>query len=91
MGSLEICNHCKKQYEFYLNYNSESNFSLWADMMEKNLEWNKQQNFEDENHETIHSIKFKKCTKIPGDNGPLFLERRGKSKGIDEKSKPSKI
>ena len=37
-GSWEKCNHCKKQHEFCLNYNSENNFSLWADMMEKNLE-----------------------------------------------------
>ena len=57
-GSWGKCNHCKKQHEFCLNYNSESSFSLWADMMEKNLEWNKQQNLDDENQKTIHNIKF---------------------------------
>ena len=32
---LEICNHCKKQYEFCLNYNSENNFLLRADLILK--------------------------------------------------------
>ena len=27
-------------------------------MMGKNLEWNKQQNLDDENHESIHNIDF---------------------------------
>ena len=55
--SLEICNHCKSQYEYCLNYNSEKK-SFWTDMMEKKLKWNKRQNFDDENDETISNIKF---------------------------------
>ena len=52
------CDHCKKHHELYLNYNSENNSSLWADMMEKNLKWNKQQNLDDENQEATHNIEF---------------------------------
>ena len=29
--SWEKCNHCKKQHELYLNYNSNGNFSLWVE------------------------------------------------------------
>ena len=58
LESWKKCNHCKKQYEFCLNYNSENNSSLWADMMDFFLEWNKQQDFDDENQKTIHNIKF---------------------------------
>ena len=38
LRSWKKCDHCKGQYELYLNYNSENNFPLWADMMEKDLE-----------------------------------------------------
>ena len=48
------CDHCKKYHELYLNYNSENNSSLWVDIMEKKLKWNKQQNLDDENQETTH-------------------------------------
>ena len=57
MGSLEICNHCKKQREF-LNYNSKNDFSLWADMMEIKLQENKHQNLDDENQFFFHNLKF---------------------------------
>ena len=50
--------HCKGHHELCLNYNSENSFSSWADMMEKNLKWNKQQNLDDENQETTHNIEF---------------------------------
>ena len=40
--SWEKCDHCKKHREIYLNYISENNFSLLADMVEKNSKWNKQ-------------------------------------------------
>ena len=81
LGSLKICSHCKKKHKFCLNYKSESSFSSWADMMEKDLKWNKQQNLDDENQKTIHNIKKKKKkTDTPCDNGLLFLEcRRGKN------------
>ena len=49
INSWKIYDHCKKHHELYFNYNSESSSSLWADMMEKNLKWNKQQNLDDEN------------------------------------------
>ena len=39
---LKKCDHCKKHHELYLNYNSENNSPSWADMMEKDLKWNKQ-------------------------------------------------
>ena len=51
------CDHCKRHYELYLNYNSENNPSSWADMMEKDLKWNKQQNLDDENQEATHNIE----------------------------------
>ena len=51
------CDHCKKHYDLYLNYNSENNSSLWADMMGKKLKWNKQQNLDDENQKAIHNIE----------------------------------
>ena len=59
-GLWEKCDHCKKHHELYLNYNSEKKNSLWADMMEKNLKWNKQQNLDDENQKPTHNIEFKK-------------------------------
>ena len=37
-GLWEKCDHCK----LYLNYNSENSFSLWADLIKKDLKWNKQ-------------------------------------------------
>ena len=46
-GSWTKCDHCKKQHELYLNYNSENNSSSWADIMEKKLKWDKQQNIND--------------------------------------------
>ena len=49
-GFWEKCDHCKGHHELCLNYNSENNSSSWADMMEKNLKWNKQQDLDDENH-----------------------------------------
>ena len=54
---MEICDHCKKHHELYLNYNSENNSSLWVDMMEKKLKWNKQQNLDEKNQETTHNIE----------------------------------
>ena len=59
-GSWEKCDHCKRHHELYLNYNSENNSSLWVDMMEKKLKWNKQQDLDDENKKTTHNIEFKK-------------------------------
>ena len=53
----EKCDHCKGHHELCLNYNSENNSSSWADMMEKNLKWNKQQNLDDENQEATHNIE----------------------------------
>ena len=58
INSWKICDHCKKHHELYLNYNSENSFSLWADMMEKDLKWNKQQNLDDENQEATHNNEF---------------------------------
>ena len=55
---LRKCDHCKKHHKLCLNYNSESSSSLWVDMMEKDLKWNKQQNLDDENQETTHNIEF---------------------------------
>ena len=51
------CDHCKGHHELCLNYNSESNSSSWADMMEKNLKWNEQQNLDDENQEATHNME----------------------------------
>ena len=59
-GAWEKCDHCKKQHELYLNYNFENNSLSWADMMEKKLKWNKQQNLDDANQEATHNIEFKK-------------------------------
>ena len=39
LGVWNKCDHCKKHYELCLNYNSENSSSSWADMMEKDLEW----------------------------------------------------
>ena len=58
LGMWKKCDHCKRHYELYLNYNSENNSSSWADMMEKDLKWNKQQNLDDENQEATHNIEF---------------------------------
>ena len=58
LGVLRKCDHCKKHHELYLNYNSEGSSSSWADMMEKDLEWNKQQDLDDENQEVTHNIEF---------------------------------
>ena len=55
---LKKCDHCKRHHELYLNYNSENSSSSWADMMEKKLKWNKQQNLDDENQEATHNIEF---------------------------------
>ena len=57
--------------------------------MEKKLEWNKQQNLKEENHETIHNMVFN--MKYFDDNGPLFLKCRGKINGYRWEIKPSKI
>ena len=57
IGMLRKCDHCKKHHELCLNYNSENNSSLWADMIKKNLKWNKQQNLDDENQEATHNIE----------------------------------
>ena len=65
--------NCKKHHELYLNYNSENSFSLWADMMKKNLKWNKQQDLDDENQKTTHNIEFLKKN-TPCNNGLLFLK-----------------
>ena len=54
---LKKCDHCKKHHELYLNYNSENISSLWADMMEKDLNWNKRQNLDDENQKATHNIE----------------------------------
>ena len=56
-GSWEKCDHCKRHHELCLNYNSEGNSSSWTDMMEKDLEWNKQQNLDDENQKATHNIE----------------------------------
>ena len=58
INSGKIYDHCKGHYELYLNYKSEKNSSSWADMMEKNLKWNKQENLDDENQKTTHNIEF---------------------------------
>ena len=58
LGMLRKCDHCRKHHELYLNYNSENNSLSWADMMEKKLKWNKQQNLDDENQEATHNIEF---------------------------------
>ena len=63
LGLWKKCDHCKKHHELYLNYNSENNSSSWADMMEKDLKWNKQKDLDDENHETTHNIEFLKKAK----------------------------
>ena len=70
--TLQKCDHCKKYHELCLNYNSESSSSSWADMMEKNLKWDKQQNLDDENQEATHNIKSWRTT--PYNSGPLPLE-----------------
>ena len=49
---------CKGHHELCLNYNFENSFSSWADMMEKNLKWNKQQNLDDQNQKATHNIEF---------------------------------
>ena len=41
MDSWKICDHCKRHHKLYLNYNSEGSSSSWADMVEKNLKWDK--------------------------------------------------
>ena len=58
INSWKKCDHCKGHYELYLNYNSENSSSLWADMMEKNLKWDKQQDMDDENQKITHNIEF---------------------------------
>ena len=40
------------------NYNSESNSSSWADMVEKDLKWDKQQDIDVENQKITHNIEF---------------------------------
>ena len=57
MDSWKKCDHCKKHHKLYLNYNSENNSSSWADMVEKKLKWDKQQNMDDENQKTTHNIE----------------------------------
>ena len=56
-GSWEKCDHCKRHHELCLNYDFENNSSSWADMMEKDLKWNKQQDLDDENQEATHNIE----------------------------------
>ena len=57
INSWKIYDHCKGHHELYLNYNSKNNSSSWADMTEKNLKWNKQQDLDDENQEVTHNIE----------------------------------
>ena len=57
LGVWKKCDHCKGHHELCLNYNSENNSSSWADMMEKDLEWNKQQDLDDENQKVTHNIE----------------------------------
>ena len=57
INSWKIYDHCKNHHELCLNYNSENNSSSWADMMEKDLKWNKQQDLDDGNQETTHNIE----------------------------------
>ena len=57
INSWKICDHCKRHHKLYLNYNSEGSSSSWADMMEKKLKWNKQQNLDGENQEATHNIE----------------------------------
>ena len=54
---LKKCDHCNRHHELCLNYNSENNSSLWANMMDFFLKWNKQQNLDDENQEATHNIE----------------------------------
>ena len=58
LGMWIKCDHCKRHHELYLNYNSENSSSLWADMIKKNLKWNKELNLDDENQEVTHNIEF---------------------------------
>ena len=81
------CDHCKGHHELYLNYNSENSSSSWADMMEKKLKWNKQQNLDDENQKTIHNIGFLKKN-TPCSNGPLPLGYCKSKNGYRRKIKP---
>ena len=75
-----------KNIELCLNYNSENNSSLWADMMEKDLEWNKQQNLDDENQEATQNIEFKKKAKRPAAMVHYFWNITRAEMGIDERS-----
>ena len=89
-GSWEKCDHCKKHHELYLNYNSESSFSSWADMMEKDLKWNKQQDLDDENQKTTHNIEFKKKKHFAA-MVHYFWNVAKTEMGVDEKSNLFKI
>ena len=88
--SLGICNHYKKQYEnYYLNYNSQNNFSLWADKMEF---------FSNKINNLISTTKtMKQFTILIPDNNffattvHYFWNIANKSMGIDGKSNFSKI
>ena len=86
LESWEKCDHCKGHHELYLNYNSENNSTSWADMMGKNLKWNKQQDLDDENQKTTHNIEFKKKNTLYS-NGLLFLEYCKKKIGYRRKIK----
>ena len=57
LAVLKECDHCKRHHELCLNYNSENNSSSWADMMEKDLKWNEQQNLDDVNQEATHNTE----------------------------------
>ena len=48
----------KEIMNYILNYNSKNNSLSKADMMEKKLKWNKQQNLDDENQKITHNIEF---------------------------------
>ena len=63
-GSWEKCDHCKKQYELCLNFNSENSFSSWVDTMDFFLKWDKQQDLDDENQKnnSQHGILINKYT-----------------------------
>ena len=80
------CDHCKRHHELYLNYNSENNFSSWADMMGKKKGINnKIWTMKTRKQPTISNLKKKR--KTPCNNGPLFLEYCKNKNGYRRKIK----
>ena len=84
--SWKKCDHCKGHHELYLNYTSENNSSSWVDIIEKYLEWNKQQNLDDENQRQPTTSNFNTCMRLAtAVHHPENVAKR--SMGIEEKSK----